>query len=104
MGAFYFRVFSRGDDADHAATVALTVTDEQKMSTAAHAQHEKALLVRGMGLVVELHGEFVVEDRLGFFEGNAMFPEVRGGFGRVPVKSNHLYIVWMVDAFATPRA
>lgn len=51
-------------------------------------------------LVVKLHGKLVIEDRPGFLEGNAKPPEVRGGLGRIPVKLHHLYIVWMIGAFA----
>jgi len=46
------------------------------LSAAAHAEHEKAFLLRGVRLIVELDSELVVEDRLGFLEGNAMLPEV----------------------------
>lgn len=71
-----FRGFARGNDANGSAAVALTVADQQKVSAAAHAEHEKTLLLGGVWFVVELNSELVVEDRLGFLEGNAVFPEV----------------------------
>ena len=74
------------------------------MGATAHAKHEKALLIRGVSFVVKLDGELIVEDRLSFLEGNAVLPEVVGGLGRVPVESDHLYIVWMIQAFARPNA
>lgn len=82
-----FRGFARGDDADDVATIALTVANEEKMSSAAHAEHEKAFLFRGVRLIVELDSELVVEDSLGFLKGNTVLPEVRGGLGRVPAIS-----------------
>lgn len=83
-----FRGLARRNDANDAATIALTVADEEKMSSATHAKHEKTLLlIRGVRLIVELNGELVVEDRLGFLEGDAMLLEVRDGLGRVPVKN-----------------
>jgi len=39
-----FRGFARGDDANDVATIALTVANEEKMSSAAHAEHEKTFL------------------------------------------------------------
>src|SRR5690606_17684524 len=76
------------------------MANEEEMSAAAHAEHEKAILVRGMRVVVELDGELVVEDGLRLLEGNSMFPEVRRGLGRIPIEPDHLYIVWMTVAFA----
>ena len=50
-----------------------------------------------MLIVKELNCEFVVENRFGFLEGNAVLPEVRGGFGRIPFKPDYQYIVFMTD-------
>ena len=80
------------------------MADQEKVSATAHAEHEKALLVRGVRLVVELDGELVVEDGLGFLEGNTMLPEVRGSLSWIPVELDHLYIVWMRDRLARPNA
>ncbi len=96
-----FRGFARGDDANNAAAVALTVADKEKMRSAAHTEQEKALLSRRMRRVVELNGELVLEERLSFLKGNAMLPEVRRAFSRIPLKCDHLYIVWMIVAFAS---
>lgn len=67
---------ARGNDADDATIVALTVAYQEKVSAAAHAQHKKAFLIGGVGLIVELDGELVVEDGLSLLEGNTMLPEV----------------------------
>ncbi len=97
-----FRGFARGDDADNVAIIALTVADEEEVGSGAHSEHEKTLLCRGMRLVIELNSELVVENGLGFLKGNTMFPEIRCGFGRIPLKGNHLYIVWMTEYLASP--
>lgn len=79
------------------------MANKEKMSTTAHAEHEKAILSGGAGLVVKLDSTLVVENGLGFLEGYPVFLEVRGGFCRIPFKLNHLYIVWMTEAFARRR-
>jgi hypothetical protein len=76
------------------------VAYEEKMSAAAHAEHEKSLFVRSLRFIVELDCEIIIEDRLGFLEGDAMLPEVRGGFGWIPIESDYLYIVWTTIASA----
>lgn len=96
--------FARRNDANDATAVALAVANQEKVSAAAHAEHEKALFACGVQFVVELNGELVVEDGLSLLEGNVVLPEVRCGLSRIPVKLDHLYIVWMIDAFARPNA
>ena len=73
------------------------------MSAATHTQHEKALFLRGVRLTEELNGEFIVENRLCLLERHAMLSEVRGSFGWIPVKLNHLDIVWMLGAVSRPK-
>ena len=97
------RGFSRGNDPDDATAITLAVADQEKVGTTAHAKHEEAILIYRVRIVVKLHGKLVIEDRLGLLEGDAMLPEVRGGLGWIPVKLDHLYIVWMIQAFARPN-
>ena len=54
-----------------------------------------------MLIVKELNCEFVVENRLGFLEGNTVLSEVRGGLGRVPFNPSHQYIVFMIDCVSS---
>jgi hypothetical protein len=68
--------FSRGNDADDAAAITLTVADQEKVGTTAHAKHEEAILICRVRIVVELHGKLIIEDRLSLLEGDTMLPEV----------------------------
>ena len=70
------RGFSCGNDADDAITIMLAVADQEKVGTTTHAKHEEAIFICGVGVVVELHGKLVIENRLSLLEGDAMLPEV----------------------------
>ena len=72
------RGFSCGNDADDATTIMLAVANQEEVGVGAttHAKHEEAIFICGVGVVVELHGKLVIENRLSLLEGDAMLPEV----------------------------
>ena len=91
-----FSGFARRNNPYDATAVTLAVANQKKTRPAAHAEHKKTFFIRRVFFIVKLNCEFVVKHRLRFLERNAMFLEVGGGFGGIPVKRYHLYIVWMV--------
>lgn len=55
-------------------------------------------------MIEKLHCEFIVENRLRFLEGNAMFPEIEYGLGRIPLEIYRPYFVWESDCRSSPPA
>ena len=77
------------------------MTDDEQPCSSALPEQQKAIFVGRVLIVKELNCEFVVENRLGFLEGNTVLPEVRGGLGRIPFKPDHQYIVFMNDCVSS---
>ena len=73
------------------------------MSFGTHAKQQEALFVFGVFFIEELNSKIIVEDRLRLLKGNAMFSLIGCGFGRVPFKTNHTYIV-LNDASMSSRS
>lgn len=62
----------------------MTMANDQRSQSTAQAKEEEPILLVRVILVGPQQGVLVVEDSSGLLEGDAVLPEVRGGFPRVP--------------------
>ena len=99
--AFALGCFASGDDANDFAIVAFAMTDDEQPCSRTQPEQQKAIFGGRVLIVKELNCEFVVENRFGLLEGNTVLSEVRGGFGRIPFKPDHQYIVFMIDGVSS---
>ncbi len=87
--------FARRDDSNEITGFTLAMADQKDPGGITHTKEEEAFLFSGVFIVVELNGEFVIEDRLGLLEGDPVLPEIGRSLGLIPFKSDHTYSVLM---------
>jgi hypothetical protein len=67
------------------------VADNKHPEPEASSKHEESLLILRMIRIGVFDCSLIIEDCLGFIEGNAMFPLVRKILWFVPLESDHNY-------------
>ena len=69
------------------------MADKKHPGFTTKAEHQKTVFFSRMCIIIKLHRKFVIENRLGFFERNAMFFLIAGSLCCIPFKLYHGYIV-----------
>jgi hypothetical protein len=90
--------FTCRNDPNEITCFTLTVADEQESCCIAHTKEKEALFFIGVLIVVELYGEFIIENGLGLLKGDSVFPKVGRSLGSIPFELDHTYSVLMVLA------
>jgi hypothetical protein len=93
--AFTLGGFACRDDSNEITSFMFAVADKKDPGGITHTKEEEAFLFGGVFIVVELNGEFVIEDRLGLLKGDPVLPEIGRSLGLIPFESDHTYSVLM---------